>query len=71
MSVRASIDCLQWESDFFGLPTAKLDFAAPHAETVLASQLDGYAITQAKILASDTERLDGLMQLGFSLVEGE
>lgn len=71
MSVRASIDCLQWESDFFGLSTAKLDFAAPHAEAVLASQLDGYAITQAKILASDTERLDGLMQLGFSLVEGE
>lgn len=71
MSVRASIDSLQWESDFFGLSTAKLDFTVPSAETLLASQLDNYEVVQAKILASEMGRLDGLSELGFSLVEGE
>lgn len=71
MSVRANIDHLQWESDFFGLSTAKLDFTATQAEIILASQLNDYVITQAKIAAHDIERLDGLSQLGFSLVEGE
>lgn len=71
MSVRASINRLQWESDFFGLSTAKLDFTAPSAEILLASQLDNYEVVQAKILASETCRLDGLSKLGFSLVEGE
>ncbi|MDV5226381.1 dTDP-4-amino-4,6-dideoxy-D-galactose acyltransferase [Providencia rettgeri] len=71
MSVRANIDRQQWESDFFGLSTAKLDFAAQQAEIILESQLDDYAIVQAKISAGDIEHLDGLSQLGFSLVEGE
>lgn len=38
---------------------------------ILASQLDDYAITQAKIRANETERLDELRRLGFSLVEGK
>ncbi|WP_321157875.1 dTDP-4-amino-4,6-dideoxy-D-galactose acyltransferase [Providencia stuartii] len=71
MSVRANIDYLSWESEFFGLSTAKLDFTAPQAEMILESQLDDYAITQAKIRANETERLDELRRLGFSLVEGE
>ncbi|EKT61222.1 dTDP-4-amino-4,6-dideoxy-D-galactose acyltransferase [Providencia burhodogranariea] len=71
MSVHANIDSLQWESDFFGLSTAKLDFTASSAEIVLASQLDSYDLVQAKIAATETARLDGLSKLGFSLVEGE
>lgn len=71
MSVRANIDSLQWESEFFGLSTAKLDFAAASAAIILERQLDDYDIVQAKILANETARLDGLSQLGFTLVEGE
>lgn len=71
MSVRASIDALAWESDFFGRSTAKLNFTSTDAETLLAYQLDQYAIVQAKIAASETALIDDLSGMGFVLVEGE
>lgn len=71
MSVRASIDSLPWESEFFGLSIAKLNFTAPDADNIIASQLTGYDVVQAKIAAHETANLDGLSALGFSLVEGE
>lgn len=71
MSVHANIDSLQWESEFFGLSTAKLDFTAPQAGPLLACKLNDYDIVQAKILASETHHLDVLSALEFSFVEGE
>ncbi|HEQ1859684.1 TPA: dTDP-4-amino-4,6-dideoxy-D-galactose acyltransferase [Providencia alcalifaciens] len=71
MSVRANIDPLDWESDFFKRSTAKLDFAATDAQIILSYQLDKYEIVQAKVAASDTARIDDLAGMGFSFVEGE
>ncbi|HHR6141701.1 TPA: dTDP-4-amino-4,6-dideoxy-D-galactose acyltransferase [Providencia alcalifaciens] len=71
MSVRANIDPLDWESDFFKRSTAKLDFAATDAQIILAYQLDKFEIVQAKVAASETARIDNLASMGFSFVEGE
>lgn len=70
MPVRASIEPLAWESEFFGLPSAILrinETAAPLSE----SMLTGWSRVQAKIPATRIDWLDGLQQLGFKLVEGE
>ncbi|WP_369309101.1 dTDP-4-amino-4,6-dideoxy-D-galactose acyltransferase [Providencia rettgeri] len=71
MSVRASIDSLQWESNFFHRSTAKLNFSGDNRETVLAYQMDAYDIVQAKVAASETLLIDDLASMGFSFVEGE
>lgn len=70
MSVRASIEHLAWESDFFALKTAKLAFS-PDAAPLSAADFAPYDLVQAKISAGDNAALDGLSALGFSLAESE
>ncbi|AXG44852.1 dTDP-4-amino-4,6-dideoxy-D-galactose acyltransferase [Photorhabdus laumondii subsp. laumondii] len=70
MSVRANIEPLEWDSHYFGLSTARLDFP-PDAGLLTSSQLDQYALVQAKVPAQRLDLIDGLSALGFSLVEGE
>lgn len=70
MHVRASIEPLAWETEFFSLNSAKLSFAT--AAPILAeADLNAYALVQAKIPAHQTAWADGLARLGFQLVEGE
>lgn len=70
VSVRASIEPLEWENRFFGVNSAIVRFR--HDAPPLTNQaLTGWSRLQAKIAADDTERLDALQQLGFQLVEGE
>ncbi|EMH0064180.1 dTDP-4-amino-4,6-dideoxy-D-galactose acyltransferase [Providencia rettgeri] len=71
MSVRASIDSLQWESDFFQRSTAKLNFTGENSNIILAYQMDKFDIVQAKVTASETGLIDDLASMGFSFVEGE
>lgn len=68
--IRASVEPLAWESDFFGLKSAIVRFAdgAPELD---AMQLQRFERVQAKIAAHDTALLDSLQALGFQLVEGE
>ncbi|SQI44268.1 TDP-fucosamine acetyltransferase [Leminorella richardii] len=70
MSVRASIDALPWESEFFSLSSAKLNFS-DDAAPLDADSLLGYQRLQAKVPAERSEVIDGLNALGFQLVEGE
>lgn len=58
MRVHASIEPLNWESDFFQLKSAKLHFD-DSAATVSHADLDAYALVQAKIPAY---RLGGPMR---------
>ncbi|WP_199636442.1 dTDP-4-amino-4,6-dideoxy-D-galactose acyltransferase [Serratia sp. PAMC26656] len=70
MHVRASIEPLAWETEFFALNSAKLHFST--AAPVLAeADLNAYTLVQAKIPAHQTAWADGLVRLGFQLVEGE
>uniref|UniRef100_UPI0036DD82EC dTDP-4-amino-4,6-dideoxy-D-galactose acyltransferase n=1 Tax=Photorhabdus sp. RM322S TaxID=3342825 RepID=UPI0036DD82EC len=70
MSVHASIELLEWDSYYFGLSTARLDFT-PDARLLTLPQLEQYALVQAKVPAQRLDLIDGLSVLGFSLVEGE
>ncbi len=70
MPVRASIKPLVWESDFFGLQSGLLVWDDNTPE-LTESKCAAWPRLQAKISASNTERLDALQQLGFRLVEGE
>ncbi|MEK9497908.1 dTDP-4-amino-4,6-dideoxy-D-galactose acyltransferase [Photorhabdus sp. P32] len=70
MSVRANIEPLEWDSHYFGLSTARLDFTSD-ASLLTSSQLDQYALVQAKVPTQRLDLIDGLSVLGFSLVEGE
>lgn len=70
MPVHASIEPLAWETEFFALNSAKLNFST--AAPVLAeADLAAYALIQAKIPAHQTVWADDLARLGFQLVEGE
>ena len=70
MPVRASIEPLQWESDFFGIASAivRPDAGAP---VLTPEALAPWARVQAKIPMQQNAQLDALQQLGFRLVEGE
>lgn len=68
--VRAFVESLAWESEFFKLRTGRLTFA-PDAPPLSAAALDDYALTQAKIPASDPALADALGALGFRLAESE
>ncbi|QBM21157.1 dTDP-4-amino-4,6-dideoxy-D-galactose acyltransferase [Citrobacter arsenatis] len=70
MLVRASIEPLSWENTFFGVNSAivRVDQRAPVLTT---DALQPWSRVQAKIPAANTQELDALQQLGFSLVEGE
>ena len=70
MHVRASIEPLAWETEFFALNSAKLGFATV-APILAEADLNAYALVQAKIPAHQTAWADGLARLGFQLVEGE
>ncbi|HHG8773102.1 TPA: dTDP-4-amino-4,6-dideoxy-D-galactose acyltransferase [Raoultella planticola] len=70
MSVRASIESLEWENHFFGIHSAIVRFR-DDAPPLTAQALAGWSRLQAKIAAEDSERLDVLQHLGFQLVEGE
>ena len=54
MRVHASIEPLQWESDFFHLESAKLHFDNS-AASVAEADLNAYALVQAKIPACRPE----------------
>ncbi|POP42682.1 dTDP-4-amino-4,6-dideoxy-D-galactose acyltransferase [Superficieibacter electus] len=70
MILRARVEPLAWESQFFGLQSAivRIDDSAP---PLTAETLAGQARVQAKIPADRADFLDALQQLGFRLVEGE
>ncbi|BET98486.1 dTDP-4-amino-4,6-dideoxy-D-galactose acyltransferase [Xenorhabdus taiwanensis] len=70
MSIHANLDPLAWESQFFGLTTARLNFSSDVAALMVAD-LDQYALVQTKVAAQQTGIIDELSALGFSLVEGE
>jgi len=68
--IRGHLEYLQWESDFFFRPSAKLTLD-PAAHPVTRSALSAYPLVQVKVSADQTDTLDALYQLGFHLVEGE
>lgn len=70
MYVHANIEPLGWESEFFHINSAKLDFSDV-APPLVPAELDAYALVQAKIPASRLDLADGLAGLGFQLAEGE
>ncbi|WP_249032943.1 dTDP-4-amino-4,6-dideoxy-D-galactose acyltransferase [Tenebrionicola larvae] len=69
-ALRASVEPLVWESEFFGLASAIVRFS-DSASPLNVAQLQPFSRVQAKIAAEDTARLDALQALGFRLVEGE
>lgn len=68
--IRGRLEYLQWESDFFSKPSAKLtlDSAAP---LINRSDFAQYPLVQVKVPADQSETIDGLYHLGFRMVEGE
>lgn len=70
MRVHASIEPLAWETEFFALNSAKLNFSTA-APVLIEADLAAYTLVQAKIPAHQTVWADGLACLGFQLVEGE
>lgn len=68
--IRGKLEYLQWESDFFSRPSAKLtlDSAGPILQR---SDLAAYPLVQVKVPAEQSEVIDGLYHLGFRMVEGE
>ena len=70
MPVRASIEPLSWESQFFGVHSAILRLS-DEASELNEEELANWSRVQAKIPAQRTDWLDALQKLGFQLVEGE
>ncbi|EOU9562466.1 dTDP-4-amino-4,6-dideoxy-D-galactose acyltransferase [Cronobacter dublinensis] len=70
MPVRASIEPLEWESQFFGIDSAIVRFSDT-APALDVAQLSVWSRVQAKVSAARSDLLDGLLSLGFQLVEGE
>ncbi|MFJ7502104.1 dTDP-4-amino-4,6-dideoxy-D-galactose acyltransferase [Serratia grimesii] len=70
MRVHATIEPLAWETEFFALNSAKLNFSDT-APALTEADLAGWTLVQAKIPAHQTVWADGLARLGFQLVEGE
>jgi dTDP-4-amino-4,6-dideoxy-D-galactose acyltransferase len=68
--VRASIDPLSWETQFFGISSAIVR-VSDDAPELRAEELTNWSRVQAKIPAQRTDWLDALQALGFQLVEGE
>jgi len=68
--VRASIEPLEWESQFFGIDSAIVRFSDT-APALDVAQLGVWSRVQAKVPAARSDLLDGLLSLGFQLVEGE
>lgn len=70
MPVRASIEPLTWETQFFGLSSAVVRFR-DDAPALTAADFTPWQRVQAKIPAGRADWLDALQKLGFQLVEGE
>jgi len=70
MSLRANVEPLDWESEFFGISSARLRIE-PSCGLLLSADLAAYQVVQAKVPANDTPLLDALSALGFRLAEGE
>lgn len=70
MCVRANIEPLAWESEYFQLRSAKLAFSST-APQLTTADLQPFDIVQAKIPADRLVLADDLANLGFRLVEGE
>lgn len=70
VALRASIDPLTWESQFFCINSGIVRFS-DDAEPLSENALMGWSRVQAKIPAYRTDWLDALQALGFQLVEGE
>ncbi|WP_420064503.1 dTDP-4-amino-4,6-dideoxy-D-galactose acyltransferase [Pectobacterium colocasium] len=68
--IRATVEPLGWESDFFQIDSAKLNFS-PSAPALAPDSLSAFTLTQAKIAADNLVLVDALADLGFRLVEGE
>ncbi|KML64886.1 dTDP-4-amino-4,6-dideoxy-D-galactose acyltransferase [Pectobacterium peruviense] len=68
--IRATVEPLGWESEFFQIDSGKLNFS-PSAPVLMPDALNGFALTQAKIAADNLVLADALADLGFRLVEGE
>ncbi|GBU11617.1 TDP-fucosamine acetyltransferase [Enterobacterales bacterium] len=70
MRLCGRLEPLEWESEFFGLSTAKLH-VDPAAKVLTERAFSAYARVQAKVNADNTQLLDTLQNQGFRLVEGE
>lgn len=70
MCVHANIEPLLWESEFFQIKSAKLNFS-PRAPLVNSSKMSGYRLIQAKIPTDRVDLSDALYSLGFQWVTGE
>ncbi|WP_323666545.1 dTDP-4-amino-4,6-dideoxy-D-galactose acyltransferase [Pectobacterium punjabense] len=70
VDIRATVEPLGWESEFFQLDSGKLSFS-PVAPVLTCDALNAFALTQAKIAADNLVLADALADLGFRLVEGE
>lgn len=69
-TIRAHVMPLAWESEFFGLSSARLSFSDDAPALTLAA-LNAYAVVQAKVAASDLTTVDALSGVGFQLAESE
>ncbi|MEA9390997.1 dTDP-4-amino-4,6-dideoxy-D-galactose acyltransferase [Acerihabitans sp. TG2] len=70
MSLRANVEPLGWESEFFGIASAKLCFE-PTAKSLTSADFIAYHVVQAKVPADAAPVMDALTVLGFRLAEGE
>ncbi|RRO10073.1 dTDP-4-amino-4,6-dideoxy-D-galactose acyltransferase [Pectobacterium aquaticum] len=68
--IRATVEPLAWESEFFQMNSGKLNFS-PSAPALTLDALNALTLTQAKIAADNLVLADALADLGFRLVEGE
>ena len=68
MPARASIDYLEWESDFFALSTAKLSFADSVSLLPDESELSRFQLVQTKIPSHRIDVIDSISSSGFQLV---
>lgn len=68
--LRGALQPLEWESQFFALPTAIVRLS-DDGPLLAAEDFAAWQRVQAKIPATRTDWLDALQQQGFRLVEGE
>ena len=69
MCLYATVEPLSWESAFFGMASAKLNFSSP-APALTAEAMDAFTLVQARIPAQRLDLADALAGFGFRLVEG-
>ena len=69
-NLNGTLESLEWESHFFGLPSAILRLRET-APALTDSDFRVWQRVQAKIPADRADLLDALQQHGFQLVEGE